>query len=254
MILSYTRDDDDLKFMFYYYDRKTQFIKGDKLSYNGKDSLDSVIEQIFCLACEEFDKKKLAEFKRVRKDPSPTRTVSKVSPSNEISVLDLLNYINIVRVTLTTGSLRHREYIAEFTKKLDDSIKFDPEFFLLDIRAGLITSIEDVEGTDKLYCESVRAGREYFVCSGLRTVYAKEELLGNTYLFLLNIKRVRFRNLESEGMICCTEGRSIEAIRVTKGEGAKIELEGFLNLFDDIEYGKIDLAKSSYKKIGRAHV
>lgn len=248
MILTHTKDDDDLKFLFYYYDRSTQFVKGDKLSYGGKDGLDSVVEQVFCLANEEFDQKKLAEFRRIRRSPAPTKATLNTPPSNGASVLDLLNYINVVKSALTAGSLRHREYIAEFTRTIGNSIRFDPEFYFLDIRAGLITSVEEAEGMDKLYCEHVSAGKEYFICSGLRSVYSKEELLGNTYLFLLNIKSVRFRGLKSEGMICCTEGQSIEAIRVAKREGTKIELEGFLSLFEDIEYGKIDLTKPAYKR------
>lgn len=241
MILSYAREDDDLKFLFHYYDRKTQFSKG-SLAYNRKEGLDSVVEELFRLASEKFDQKKLAEFKRVRSDPSPTRATSLGT-----SVLGMLNYICIVRNTVVAGTLRHREYIAEFARRLGD-VGFDPEFYFLDIRAGLITSISDVEGMDKLYCESVRAEREYTVCSGLRTVYKKEELLGGVYLFLLNIKKARFRGLESEGMICCTGDQSVEAIRVKKREGTRIELDGFLSLFEDIEYGKIDLTKTAYKR------
>ncbi|ELA41712.1 uncharacterized protein VICG_01216 [Vittaforma corneae ATCC 50505] len=171
-------------------------------------------------------------------------------PQMEFSLMNILCYINTVKALLASGSLKNKDVIDQFTKLLaDKGIDFDPEFYMLEIRAGKITSIQNAEGLDKLYCENVRADKDYFICSGLRNVYEKEELLNNTYLFVLNIKKAKFRDLESEGMICCAEGDRIEALRVDVEEGSKIELEDHLTIFDNIEYGKVDLSKNAFRNV-----
>lgn len=245
MLLNYTSADDDLKFLFYYFDRSTEFKKGSSLSYGTHAEIDSLLEQLFILAKEEATHKKIAEFKRTRKAP----IAMKVDQNTAVSVLSLCNYINIVKASIITGSLKHREYMENFTRLLDPACNFDPEFFLLDIRAGFIESIEEAEGMDKLYCEKVRSNKDYFICSGLRGVCSKEELLENTFLFLLNIKKAKFKTLESEGMICCTEGEKVEPLKITKKEGTKVQMGNCIDLFEDVEYGKIDFTKLTYKTI-----
>lgn len=245
IILNYTKEDDDLKFLVYCADQTAIFCKSDRLSMQADssiDDLDSVIEQIFALYGEEFSQKKLNEFKRLRKSPT--------APKAKLSVVNILCYINTVKALLTSGSLKNKDAIDRFTKLLvDRGVMFDPEFYMLEIRAGRITSIQDAAGMDKLYSENVRANRDYFICSGLRSVYEKEELLGNIYLFVLNIKKAKFKDLESEGMICCAEGDRVEALKVDAKEGSRIELEGHLSVFDDIEYGKVDLGKSAFRNV-----
>lgn len=244
-ILKYTKDDEDIKFLLYSADTKTNFIESETLllecdkTYEG---IDDIATQIFSLYSEEASSKKISDFKKFRKNPT--------APKTEFNVLNTLCYINLLKDALITGSLKNKESIDKYTKILQEkNIKFDPDFLLLEIRSGLITSIENAEGLDKLYCEHVQANKEYFICSGLRQVYQKEELLNNTYLFLLNIKKVKFKNLESEGMICCTEGTKVEALKTENVPGVRIELENQLKIFSNLDYGKVDLSKNTFKQI-----
>ncbi|KAM0679459.1 hypothetical protein GINT2_002301 [Glugoides intestinalis] len=250
--LNYTKDDDDLKFILYCYEKNAIFTKADTLllidtSNASHSGLDAVIVKLFAIGGEESTMKKIADFKRLRKTP--------VLPKNEFSVTNLLCYIHAVKGMLMTGSLKNKAAIDQYWKLLGEKgVVFDPEFLMLEIRSGRILSIENAEGLDKLYCENVKADKDYFICSGLRNAYQREELLGNKYLFILNIKKVKFKGLESEGMICCStngegEDRKVEALKVEAGEGEKISLEGHLKLFEELEYGKIDLGKTAYKSI-----
>lgn len=230
--------DEDLKFLFY--------CNGQTFTEN--TDLDLTIQQLFTLYDEEFNIKKLAEFKRLRKVP--------IVPKNVFSLINTLCYINIVKDMLLTGSLKNKDSIDKYTVILQEKgIKFDPEFLLLEIRGGLITSIDNAEGLDKLYCEQVLANKEYFICSGLRDHYEKVDLLNNTYLFILNIKKAKFRTLESEGMICCTEENGkIETLKVDENNkellaGKRIELENHFTIFSDLLYGKVDLNKNAFKTI-----
>lgn len=239
-MFKYTKDDEDLLFLIHCYSPNTPICKSDVLSLNSTGDLDSIIEEIFKMANEE---PKITEFKRFRKNP--------ILPKNSFSVINTLCYIHSVKNMLITGTLKNKDSIDQYTAILkQEGIKFDPEFYMLEIRAGRIKTIEDAEGLDKLYCERVQTDKEYFICSGLRNVYKREELEGNVYLFLLNIKKVKFKTLESEGMICCASGEDkIEAIRTGCSEGLLIRLEDGLDIFNEIEYGKVDLNKAAYKKI-----
>lgn len=244
--LKYTKEDEDIKFLLYCINPKTEFVESDTLVLESLDqkyqTLDEIATVIFTMFSEESNSKKIADFKKFRKMPT--------SPKTEFTSLNTLCYINLVKDTLISGSLKNKDSIDKYTKVLQErNIKFDPDFLLLEIRSGLITSIENAEGLDKLYCEKVISNGEYFICSGLRQVYQKEDLLNNTYLFVLNIKKVKFKNLESEGMICCTEGTRIEAIRTENTPGNRIELENQLKIFSDIKYGKVDLSKNAFKQI-----
>lgn len=156
----------------------------------------------------------------------------------------------MVRETLVSGTLKNRAVLQDFTAMIQKNCGFDPEFYFLEFRSGLIKSIFEAPEMDKILCEEVVSNRNYFICSGLRGVYEKSDLEGNVYLFLLNIKKAKFRNYESEGMICCAESENIEAIRIEdKDTGMRIHLENMIELFDDIDYGKIDFSKAAYKSI-----
>jgi aminoacyl tRNA synthase complex-interacting multifunctional protein 1 len=258
-VLKYTKDDDDLKFLIYCQNQSSDMILDSTLSLDNIEGLDLIIQYLFSLYTEEFTNKAISDFKKFRKTPTIPKE-DPLSKTHNFTLLNTLCYINLLKDALLTGSLKNKDFIDKYTKVLSiQKINFDPEFLFLEIRAGLITSIENAEGLDKLYCECVESNKNYFICSGLRQHYKKEDLLKNTYLFLLNIKKVKFKTLESEGMICCTEDvnadqsedkqSTVEAIKIDTKPGDKIELENQLVIFSDLEFGKFDLTKNAFKLI-----
>lgn len=237
--------DDDIKFLCCYLDQSVRFEESavsDELvlEHNGETytGLDAVLECCCRMAGENFTPKIGQELKRARTSPSPLK--------GDISMVLLMNYINLVREMLEKGTLKNKEYIDQVTQRL--SVKFDPDFYLLELKTGIIRGIEPVEDMDKIFCEKVESDREYTICSGLREYYKREELDGQTFLFVLNIKKAKFRNMESEGMICCVkEGDRVEALKVDQPRNSRLELEGFLSLFKCAAFEKVDLKKSKYK-------
>ena len=240
MKLVYSKEYEDIKFLAFYADQQCLFEEGSDLILNidGIEhiGLESVISALAQLSGEVPPLKKIEEYRRVRASPSPLK--------GDVCTLTVLNYINLVKQMVEQATLKNKDCIDEFTARL--GLPFDPDFLLLEIKSGKITAIEPAEGMDKLFCERVSAGREYFICSGLRGVYQAEELLGNTYLFVLNIKKAKFKDLESEGMICCAQNEKSEALRVEVPENTRISVEGAFSIFENIACAPVDLKKGRY--------
>lgn len=242
MILNFTKDDDDIKFLCYAIDSNAVFKRASELSLenNGEvfTGIEAVAERIFVLNGESSTRKAIEEFKKARAMPRPIPSI--------VNTLSLLNYINIVKQMLVVGTLKNKAFIDEFTKLL--GFAFDPDFYLLEIKTGRIQSIEAVEGMDKIFREQVVSDRGYTICSGLREHYRAEDLANKTCLFVLNIKPIKFRGTVSEGMICCTkdEGK-VEVLGVDCDANTRLIVENEPVLFEDLAYGKVDISKAKYQ-------
>jgi methionine--tRNA ligase beta chain len=84
-----------------------------------------------------------------------------------------------------------------------DQITYD-DFAKLDIRLGTIVSVEIVPDADKLLKLMVDVGEEQprQILSGIREYLNQpEDLVGQQFPFLLNLKPRTIRGLESQGMI-----------------------------------------------------
>ncbi|KAI5148323.1 hypothetical protein ENBRE01_0256 [Enteropsectra breve] len=253
MILYFTPEHEDLKFLFYYTDKSIKFVESDRLELVAESEnicdFKSIVEQLYTMNNEELGAKGYDQFVRTRTEGNP-------SIKDEVKIITVLSYIKQVKNMLETGSLKYKDAIDAFTVKLRESrphINFDPDFYLLEMRAGLIKTIAPVENMDKLFREEVEADKPYTICSGLREYYSAEKLEKNTFLFVLNIKKIKLRDAESEGIICCVKSDNacdtlvLEAIQLDAVPGTKIELEGSLPMFSSLNYAKIDLKKGKYK-------
>ncbi|HXK40996.1 MAG: methionine--tRNA ligase subunit beta [Candidatus Taylorbacteria bacterium RIFCSPLOWO2_12_FULL_44_15c] len=76
------------------------------------------------------------------------------------------------------------------------------DFKKLNIVVGIIESVEDIEGSDKLYKFTVNIGQEKRqILGGLKLSYQKEELINKQVLILKNLEPRKMMGLESQGMI-----------------------------------------------------
>jgi len=76
------------------------------------------------------------------------------------------------------------------------------DFKKLNIVVGIIESVEDIEGSDKLYKFTVNIGQEKRqILGGLKLSYQKEELINKQVLILENLEPRKMMGLESQGMI-----------------------------------------------------
>lgn len=76
------------------------------------------------------------------------------------------------------------------------------DFKKINIVVGTVESVEEIEGSEKLYKFTINIGTETRqVLGGLKPSYAKEELLGKQVLVLANLEPRMLMGLESQGML-----------------------------------------------------
>jgi methionyl-tRNA synthetase len=92
------------------------------------------------------------------------------------------------------------------------------EFQRFDIRVGIIKKAEPVAGSDKLLKLTVDIGEERTIVAGLALDYRPEELRGKQVVVLANLKPIRLRGIESQGMVLAAEDEAGVHIVVTDGE------------------------------------
>lgn len=95
-----------------------------------------------------------------------------------------------------------------------DIISYE-DFAKLDIALGVITSVEVVEGADKLLRLLVDIGEEEprQIVSGIREYFDDvQSLVGKQCPFLVNLQPRTIRGLESQGMILAAEHEGVFAL------------------------------------------
>ncbi len=100
---------------------------------------------------------------------------------------------------------------------------------LLDLRVARIEKVERHPKADKLYIETISLGNETRqIVSGLVPYYKEEELEGRNVILVYNLKSVKLRGVESQGMLLAAEaGDTIEVIFADKAEpGDRVVVEG----------------------------
>ena len=107
------------------------------------------------------------------------------------------------------------------------------EFKKVEIRAGKILSVEEIEGSDKLLKLSVDFAEENHrqILSGIKKFFPDPQtLVGVTCAFVTNLEPRMLMGLESQGMIMAVLGGG--------AEGAS-EFFSLLKLGDDVPPGSI---------------
>ena len=95
--------------------------------------------------------------------------------------------------------------MAEAKEEVKEDIKREidiEDFAKLDIRLAEIVDVEDHPNADKLYVLKLKVGNlDRQIVSGIREYYKKEELIGKKILMILNLKPIKLRGVESNGML-----------------------------------------------------
>ena len=95
------------------------------------------------------------------------------------------------------------------------------EFGKLDIRAGEILEVEDIEGADKLYKIKVDLGTETrTLVAGLKQHYTKEELNSKRCVVLCNLEPKTLKGIESHGMILASVNGDKSEVKIIQPDGA----------------------------------
>jgi methionine--tRNA ligase beta chain len=101
------------------------------------------------------------------------------------------------------------------------------QFQELDLRVGKVITAEHIAGSRNLVKMQIDFGSEQRQCvAGIYQQYKTEQLIGNKYMFILNLERKKMLGVESQCMIFAAEDDTgnIVLLRPEKDvkEGSKI--------------------------------
>ena len=93
-------------------------------------------------------------------------------------------------------------------------------FASVDLRIGIVESVEDHPNADRLYVVKINEGgeRERTVCAGLKDYYSKDELTGSLVVFVANLEPRKLRGVMSEGMLLAADDGS-GSVRLIRPDG-----------------------------------
>lgn len=91
-------------------------------------------------------------------------------------------------------------------KPADNGIISIDDFAKVSLKAGVILSCEPVEKSDKLLKLIVDLGEKRQIVSGIAKYYSPDELIGKKVAVVANLKPVKLRGVDSNGMILASEG------------------------------------------------
>ena len=101
----------------------------------------------------------------------------------------------------------HAELTTDTAPPLEHKPEVDIEAFAaLELRVALVTHVEPHPKADKLLVLTVQLGSETrTIVSGIRAHYTPEQLVGKKVVIVANLKPVRLRGVESQGMVLSAE-------------------------------------------------
>jgi len=96
---------------------------------------------------------------------------------------------------------------------MKDLITFE-DFSKIDLRIGNIIDCTEKEGSEKLLRLTVDFGDEgqKTIFSGIKQWFTPEELIGKSFLFILNLAPRKMMDEFSEGMLLAAEGEKPEPL------------------------------------------
>ncbi len=122
----------------------------------------------------------------------------------------------------TLAELRAR-FSGEFVKE-----KKDEQFEKLHLVTARIEEVGDHPNADKLYVMKIDMGRETRqIVAGIKSNYAKEELIGKSLIIVANLKHAKIRGVYSQGMLLAAEeGDIVEVLSPDCKPGMRVGLDG----------------------------
>ena len=93
--------------------------------------------------------------------------------------------------------------------KEEEKPEIDIDYFAgLDLRVAKVVACEKVPKADKLLHLTVDVGgKERSIVSGIAKFYTPEEMVGKEVVIIANLKPVKLRGIDSQGMILCACGQ-----------------------------------------------
>ena len=109
-----------------------------------------------------------------------------------------------------------------------EKVEFSDPFASLDIRVAKIEKADDIAGSEKLYVLHINIGTEKRkLVAGLKDRYSKKELKGKSIVIVCNLKKAKFKGIESEGMLLAADdGKDIGLLFSKDKPGSNVFIDG----------------------------
>lgn len=119
----------------------------------------------------------------------------------------VVNKGEIIFPRVELGSEYHADVVnADPEEPKEDNYITIDDFAKIDFRIAKVLECEKVEGSDKLLKLQLEVGSEKRqVVSGISKYYAPEDLIGKSVVLVANLKPVKLRGVESNGMILAAD-------------------------------------------------
>ncbi len=139
--------------------------------------------------------------------------------------IEVVNAVEIIFKRLDVkAELAYQE--SKKIKKLELKPEITIEDFdKLDLRVGKVIDCKKLEKSDKLLVLQVKIENEVRqIVSGIAKFYNPNDIIDKHVVVVANLKPVKLRGVESNGMIlCAVENESLELLEVKKNEFAKVQ-------------------------------
>ncbi|HOP92733.1 MAG TPA: methionine--tRNA ligase [Acetivibrio thermocellus] len=134
------------------------------------------------------------------------------------------------KLTLAAAENEEKQSPKQETEKKDEEkneyITIE-DFEKLDLRVGKVLEAQKVENADKLLKLKIEVGNEVRqVVSGIAKYYSPEELKGKYVVLVANLKPVKLRGIESQGMIlAASDDKDLVLVTIDKeiNSGTKVQ-------------------------------
>jgi methionyl-tRNA synthetase len=126
----------------------------------------------------------------------------RIDLKKEIEELEKLSGENINQKNHTAEEPKKTQGDGDVNAKADDGFISIEDFAKIDLRVARVIEAEKVEGADKLLKLKLEVGNEVRqVVSGIAKHYSPEDIKGKYVILVANLKPVKLRGIESQGMI-----------------------------------------------------
>ncbi len=112
-------------------------------------------------------------------------------------------------------------------KKVENTVTLEQigieDFAKVQLKVGKVLECKKVEKADKLLCSQIDVGEEKprTIVSGIAKYYSPEEMVGKQVVVVSNLKPVKLRGIESQGMILCAQDENGELALISPSKPVK---------------------------------
>ncbi len=140
--------------------------------------------------------------------------------------IDIAKELKVMDGILEEQRKQVKEQLKE-DKKVENTVTLEQigieDFAKVQLKVGKVLECKKVEKADKLLCSQIDVGEEKprTIVSGIAKYYSPEEMVGKQVVVVSNLKPVKLRGIESQGMILCAQDENGELALISPSKPVK---------------------------------